>query len=73
MKIKTKSNQFYVRLFISVDKPDAMTNIATQILFAFHMLFVNILLVNLLIGLFRYLNSEKSNQNIHTELFLVSL
>lgn len=33
--------------------PDAGTSIATQVMFAFHMLFVNILLLNLLIALFR--------------------
>ncbi|CAF0997725.1 unnamed protein product [Adineta steineri] len=32
--------------------PDASTSIATHIMFAFHMLFVNILLLNLLIALF---------------------
>lgn len=38
----------------STGTPDAGTTIATQVMFAFHMLFVNILLVNLLIALFTY-------------------
>ncbi|UJR19306.1 hypothetical protein I4U23_022435, partial [Adineta vaga] len=36
------------------ETPNASTTIATQVLFAFHMLFVNILLVNLLIALFNF-------------------
>ena len=41
-------------IFFPSATPDADTSIATQIMFAFHMLFVNILLLNLLIALFRY-------------------
>ena len=36
-----------------VENPDTSTSIATQVLLAFHMLLVNILLVNLLIAMFR--------------------
>lgn len=34
--------------------PDSSTSIATHILLAFHMLFVNILLINLLIAMFSF-------------------
>ncbi|CAF2055998.1 unnamed protein product [Rotaria magnacalcarata] len=43
-------------------KPEASTHIATHILFAFHMLFVNILLVNLLIGLFSFTITDIQTQ-----------
>ncbi|CAF1399809.1 unnamed protein product [Rotaria sordida] len=36
------------------DKPNDSGSIATQVMFAFHMLFVNILLINLLIALFSF-------------------
>ncbi len=48
-------------LFVLVN-PDASTSIATQILLAFHMLFVNILLINLLIAMFRY-DDRKTKDN----------
>ena len=44
-----------VRLLLLVAAEAAITTVATQVMFAFHMLFVNILLLNLLIALFRYL------------------
>jgi len=37
-----------------IENPDYATSIATQVLLAFHMLFVNILLVNLLIAMFSF-------------------
>ncbi|CAF1199462.1 unnamed protein product [Rotaria sordida] len=37
-----------------VNKPNDSGSIATQVMFAFHMLFVNILLINLLIALFSF-------------------
>jgi len=40
--------------FLSLATRDASTALATHIIFALHMLFVNILLINLLIALFRY-------------------
>ena len=40
-------------------KQDANTFVVAKIMFVFHMLFVNILLLNLLIALFRYLKSEQ--------------
>ena len=43
-----------IRLLLLVAPEAAGTIIATQVIFAFHMLFVNILLINLLIALFRY-------------------
>ncbi|UJR18510.1 hypothetical protein I4U23_005417 [Adineta vaga] len=46
------------------DTPDDGTKIATQILFAFHMLFVNILLLNLLIALFSFtINNVQEQAN----------
>ncbi|CAF1106690.1 unnamed protein product [Rotaria sordida] len=43
-------------------KPDSNTNIATHVLFAFHMLFVNILLINLLIALFSFTITDIQTQ-----------
>ncbi|UJR20243.1 hypothetical protein I4U23_023374 [Adineta vaga] len=42
--------------------PDNSTTIATQIIFAFHMLFVNILLINLLIALFSFTINDVQTQ-----------
>jgi hypothetical protein len=54
----------YTHIFLFKATPDASTTIATQVLFAFHMLFVNILLINLLIAMFSYVQkNEKFNQN----------
>ena len=36
-----------------IENPNAASAIATQVLLALHMLFVNILLINLLIAMFR--------------------
>ncbi|CAF1134485.1 unnamed protein product [Rotaria sp. Silwood1] len=44
---------------------DLGTSIATQILLAFHMLFVNILLINLLIAMFSYTFESVQNQTDH--------
>jgi hypothetical protein len=45
-------NNFNSNIFV-IENPEAGTAIATQVLLAFHMLFVNILLINLLIAMFR--------------------
>ncbi|CAF1306706.1 unnamed protein product [Adineta steineri] len=42
--------------------PDTSTTIATQVIFAFHMLFVNILLINLLIALFSFTINDIQTQ-----------
>ncbi|CAF1203398.1 unnamed protein product [Adineta steineri] len=42
--------------------PDSGTTIVTQIIFAFHMLFVNILLINLLIALFSFTINDIQTQ-----------
>ncbi|CAF4285885.1 unnamed protein product [Rotaria sp. Silwood2] len=48
-------DKFYIDLFFClIENPDLSTSIATQVLLAFHMLFVNILLINLLIAMFSY-------------------
>lgn len=52
-KISILNNSFKIDFFLLVENPDASTAIATQVLLAFHMLFVNILLINLLIAMFR--------------------
>jgi hypothetical protein len=44
---------FLTFFVVVVENPDASTAIATQVLLALYMLFVNILLVNLLIAMFR--------------------
>ena len=44
----------YFSSFLSKAKQDASAFVATKVMFAFHMLIVNILLINLLIALFRY-------------------
>jgi hypothetical protein len=44
----------FLRIFVYLGARDANTILATHIIFALHMLFVNILLINLLIALFRY-------------------
>lgn len=42
--------------FVVVEAPDAGWSISTHVLLGVHMLFVNILLTNLLIAMFRYKN-----------------
>lgn len=44
---------FFVLLF-QIENPNASWSIATHVLLAAHMLFVNILLTNLLIAMFKY-------------------
>ena len=44
--------------FVVIEAPDAGWSISTQVLLAVHMLFVNILLTNLLIAMFRYESLE---------------
>lgn len=41
-------------IFFFIENSNSSTAIATQILLAFHMLFVNILLINLLIAMFSF-------------------
>ncbi|CAF1081158.1 unnamed protein product [Adineta ricciae] len=43
-------------------KPDISTTVVTQIIFAFHMLFVNVLLINLLIALFSFKINDVQTQ-----------
>jgi hypothetical protein len=45
--------EFLIKKLFIIENPDESTSIATQVLLAFHMLFVNILLINLLIAMFR--------------------
>jgi hypothetical protein len=58
-KKEHRNSSIAAYIFFSKAKPDASTSIATLVLFSFHMLFVNILLLNLLISLFTYVNKEK--------------
>ena len=48
------------------------TAIATHVLLAFHMLFVNILLINLLIAMFRYVVLRKKSETTSQDKILVS-
>ena len=52
MYIQCNNNPIY----FLIGNPNAGWSIATQVLLAFHILFVNILLINLLIAMFRYSN-----------------
>ena len=52
--ITTEEMEWYQMLDLFTETTDAGDSIATFVLLAGHMLFVNILLLNLLIGMFRY-------------------
>ena len=55
-------------MFIFLENQSAGTAIATHVLLAFHMLFVNILLINLLIAMFRYEREGHVNDNTNTSI-----
>jgi len=46
----------YIVYYFQKGNPNAGWSIATELLLAIHMMFVNILLINLLIAMFRYVD-----------------